>query len=95
MPVYVTTADGALAGAEQCREEAAGVVLPDGRHLVRQECGQQWVAVWGTSPVTARTQRQTYFAGHHLNAGPMRRLARLYCQDPTLRLLHGAKASQA
>ena len=37
MPVYVTTADGALAAAEQCREEAAGVVLPDGRHLAQRQ----------------------------------------------------------
>lgn len=95
MPVYVTTTDGAVAAAEQCREDAAGVLLPDGRRLVRQACGQQWVAVWGESPATALAQGQVYFAGHHLNAGPMRRLASLYRQGATPRLLPGATAPAA
>jgi hypothetical protein len=92
MPIYVTTADGALAAAEQCGEDAAGVGLPDGRRLDRQDCGQQWVVVWGTSPATALAQGQAYFAGRHLNAGPMRRLAHRYRQDPTLRVLPGMPA---
>jgi hypothetical protein len=95
MPVYVTTADGVVAAAEQCREDAAGVVLPDGRRLVRQDCGQQWVVVSAESPATALAQGQVYFAGHHLNAGPMRRLACRYRDGTTLRLLPGATAPAA
>jgi hypothetical protein len=95
MAVYVTTVDGALVAAEQCGEDATGVVLPDGRRLDRQDCGRQWVAVWGESPATALAQGQAYFAGRHLNAGPMRRLAHGYRQDPTRRVLHGATAPAA
>jgi hypothetical protein len=95
MPVYVTTADGVVAAAEQCHEDAAGVVLPDGRRLVRQDCGQQWVAVWDASPATALAQGQVCFAGQHLNAGPMRRLARRYREGSTCRLLPRTTAPAA
>jgi hypothetical protein len=67
-------------------------MLPDGRRLVPQDCGQQWVALWGTTPATALAQGRTYYAGHHLNAGPMRRLAGRYRDGTTLRLLPGATA---